>query len=45
MFIQESLREKAEIYFNFSQKHMGHTLGIHFEHISDEKVYCHNACE
>lgn len=38
MFIQESLREKAEIYFNFGQKHMGNTLGIQFEHISDKKV-------
>lgn len=38
MFIQESLKEKVEIYFNFHQKHMGHALGIKFEHISDEKI-------
>ncbi len=37
MFIQESLKKKAEIYFNFERKHMGHTLGIQFEHVSTDK--------
>ncbi len=38
MFIEEGLKEKAEIYFNFSHKHMGDALGMEFEHISKEKI-------
>lgn len=38
MFIEESLKEKAEFYFDPSKKHMGHALGIKFEHISKEKI-------
>jgi 1,4-dihydroxy-2-naphthoyl-CoA hydrolase len=38
MFIEESLKKKAELYFNFEHKHMGHALGIEFQHIAKEKV-------
>ncbi|MEX2347654.1 MAG: hotdog fold thioesterase [Balneolaceae bacterium] len=38
MFIEDSLKEKAEIYFNFNHKHMGHALGMEFEHVSKEKL-------
>ena len=38
MFIENSLKEKAEIYFNFEHKHMGHALGIEFEHVAKNKV-------
>lgn len=38
MFIDKSLKEKAEMYFNFKHKHMGHTLGIEFEQVSEGKI-------
>ncbi|MEX0722279.1 MAG: hotdog fold thioesterase [Gracilimonas sp.] len=38
MFIEDSLKEKAEIYFNFNHKHMGHALGMEFENVSKEKL-------
>lgn len=38
MFIEEDLKEKAEIYFNFSHKHMGHALGIEFQHVAKDKM-------
>lgn len=38
MFIEESLKEKAEIYFDFDHKHMGHSLGIEFKHVGKEKL-------
>ncbi len=38
MFIEEPLKEKADFYFNGTQKHMGHALGIEFEHISRDKM-------
>lgn len=38
MFIDDALKEKAENYFNFEHKHMGHALGIEFEHISKNKM-------
>lgn len=38
MFIQDSLKEKAEAYFNFSHQHMGHALGIEFEHVAEDKM-------
>lgn len=38
MFIDESLEEKAEMYFNFKHKHMGHALGIEFEQVSEDKI-------
>ncbi|MFP8490284.1 PaaI family thioesterase [Gracilimonas sp. Q87] len=38
MFIEDSLKDKAEIYFNFKHKHMGHALGIDFKHVAEDKV-------
>jgi 1,4-dihydroxy-2-naphthoyl-CoA hydrolase len=38
MFIEDSLKEKADFYFNSSNPHMGHALGIEFEHISKDKI-------
>lgn len=38
MFIEESLKKKAESYFNFKHKHMGHALGMEFEHVSKDKI-------
>ncbi|MCH2448625.1 MAG: hotdog fold thioesterase [Gracilimonas sp.] len=38
MFIDESIKEKAKIYFNFKHKHMGHALGMEFEHVSKNKI-------
>lgn len=38
MFIEDSLKQKADLYFNFKHKHMGHTLGIEFEHIAKDKL-------
>lgn len=38
MFVEETLKEKAEIYFNIDYKHMGHALGMEFQHISKEKM-------
>jgi len=38
MFIEESLKEKAEMYFNFKHKHMGHALGMEFEHVAKNKL-------
>lgn len=38
MFIEESLKSKAEMYFNFKHKHMGHALGMKFQHISKDKI-------
>lgn len=38
MFIEDSLKEKAKIYFNFEHKHMGHALGIEFQHLSKNKI-------
>jgi 1,4-dihydroxy-2-naphthoyl-CoA hydrolase len=38
MFVDDSLKEKAKIYFNFEHKHMGHALGIEFEHLSKDKI-------
>lgn len=37
MFIEEKLKNKAEIYFNFDHKHMGHALGIEFQHVAKDK--------
>lgn len=38
MYIDESLKEKAEIYFNFDHKHMGHALGMEFEHVAKDRI-------
>lgn len=38
MFIEESLKEKAEFYFNSAKPHMGHAVGIEFEHMSVDKL-------
>lgn len=38
MYIEASLKEKAERYFDKPDRHMGHALNIEFEHISREKV-------
>lgn len=38
MFIEESLKEKAEFYFNSTKPHMGHAVGIEFEHMSVDKL-------
>ena len=38
MFIEDELKEKAETYFNFNHKHMGHALSIEFQHIARDKV-------
>ncbi|MTI86536.1 MAG: hotdog fold thioesterase [Balneolaceae bacterium] len=38
MFVENSLQKKAEAYFDFPHKHMGHALGIEFEHISPKKI-------
>jgi 1,4-dihydroxy-2-naphthoyl-CoA hydrolase len=38
MFIEDSLQEKAEIYFNFKHKHMGHALGMEFIHVAKDKL-------
>jgi len=38
MFIEDSLKEKAEFYFNPSKKHMGHAVGIEYEHIAKDKI-------
>ena len=38
MFIEESLKKKADFYFNSTQPHMGHTLGIEFEHVGIDKM-------
>lgn len=38
MFVEESLKDKAEKYFNMGHRHMGHTLDIKFQHISRDKV-------
>jgi 1,4-dihydroxy-2-naphthoyl-CoA hydrolase len=38
MFIQDSLKEKADFYFNSTKNHMGHAVGIEFEHVSTEKM-------
>lgn len=38
MFVEDSLEEKAEIFFNFKHKHMGHALGIEFIHVGTDKL-------
>nr|WP_103664501.1 hotdog fold thioesterase [Gracilimonas amylolytica] len=38
MFIEESLKEKADLYFSFKHKHMGHALGIEIEHVAKDKL-------
>lgn len=38
MFIEDSLKEKADLYFNSDNPHMGHALGIEFEYISRNKI-------
>lgn len=38
MFIEDSLKQKAEIFFNFEHKHMGHALGIEFMHVGSDKL-------
>ncbi|MDR9418747.1 hotdog fold thioesterase [Gracilimonas sp.] len=38
MFIEDTLKKKAEMYFNFDHKHMGHALGIEFQHVSVDKI-------
>ena len=38
MFIEESLKDKAELYFNFKHKHMGHALGMEFQHIAKKEI-------
>lgn len=38
MFVDESLKEKVEIFFNFKHKHMGHALGIEFIHVGTDKL-------
>lgn len=38
MFIEKSLKEKAKFYFNSAKPHMGHALGIEFEHIGFDKL-------
>lgn len=38
MFIEDSLKQKAEIFFNFEHKHMGNALGIEFIHVGSSKL-------
>jgi 1,4-dihydroxy-2-naphthoyl-CoA hydrolase len=38
MFIDDSLKKKADFYFNSTQPHMGNTLGIEFEHVGVDKI-------
>ncbi len=38
MFIEDSLKEKADFYFSSSTPHMGHAVGIEFEYISKDKI-------
>ncbi|MFY0685064.1 MAG: hotdog fold thioesterase [Balneola sp.] len=38
MFIEDSLKEKAKLYFDPTKKHMGHAVGIEFEYISKNKL-------
>jgi len=38
MFIEDSLKEKADFYFNSTKPHMGHAVGIEFEHIGMDKM-------
>ncbi len=38
MFIEESLKNRAEIYFNSAQDNMGTFLGIEIEHIAKDKI-------
>lgn len=38
MFVDYSLKEKAESYFNFKHKHMGHALGMEFQHIGKDQL-------
>lgn len=38
MFIEDSLKQKAEAFFDFPHKHMGHTLGIEFIHVAKDKL-------
>lgn len=38
MFIEKALKKKAEIYFNFDHKHMGHALGMEFQHVAKDKL-------
>ncbi|MAO65514.1 MAG: esterase [Balneola sp.] len=38
MFIEESLKDKAKLYFNFKHKHMGHALGMEFQHIAKKEI-------
>jgi 1,4-dihydroxy-2-naphthoyl-CoA hydrolase len=38
MFIEDSLKEKADFFFNTTKPHMGNALGIEFEHISIDKM-------
>lgn len=37
MFIEESLKKRAKIYFKSIEKHMGIVLGIEFEHLAKDK--------
>ena len=38
MFIDDSLKKKADFYFNSTQPHMGNTLRIEFEHVGVDKI-------
>lgn len=38
MFIENSLKQKAESYFSLAQKNLGNALGIEFEHIEKDKI-------
>lgn len=38
MVIEDALKKKAEIYFNFNHKHMGHALGMEFEYVGINKL-------
>lgn len=38
MFVEASLRKKAEKYFQFNHKHMGNALGIDFKHIAKDQL-------
>ncbi|MFN1835169.1 hotdog fold thioesterase [Balneola sp. MJW-20] len=38
MFVEDSLKKKADLYFNIERKHMGHALDIQFQHIGMDKI-------
>lgn len=38
MFVENSLKKKAQLYFDLPNQHMGKTVGIEFEYIGTDKV-------